>query len=92
MSAVELRTEIDSLLDVVQNKNESFLKVVHSMLSTYAQELDDPVLGYETDGTPLTASAFLKQADEAMAAVEQGDYVTLEELEKESEEWLKPTK
>lgn len=92
MSAVEIRAEIDSLLDKVQGQNESFLKVVHSMLSTYVQGQEDPIIGYETDGTPVTASAFLEQADEAMAAVERGEYITLEELEKESEEWLNPTK
>ncbi len=92
MSAVEIRTEIDNLLDKVQDQDESFLKVVYSVLCTYVQEQKDPTLGYETDGTPFTASAFLAQADEAMAAVERGEYITLEQLEKESEEWLKPTK
>jgi hypothetical protein len=92
MSAIELRTEIDDLLDKVQDQDESFLKVVHSMLSTYVKEQKDPILGYETDGTPVTTSAFLAQADEAMAAVERGEYTTFAQLEKESEEWLKLTK
>ena len=92
MSAVEIRTEIDNLVEKVHEQDESFLKVVYSMLSTYVQEHKDPILGYETDGTPVTASAFLAQADETMAAVERGEYITLEQLEKESEECLKPTK
>lgn len=92
VSAVEIRAEIDNLLDKVQDKNESFLKVVHSMLSSYVQGQEDPVIGYETDGTPVTVSAFLEQADKAMAAVERGEYITLEQLKKESEEWLNRTK
>lgn len=62
------------------------------MLSTYVQEQKDPIIGYETDGTPVTASAFLEQADEAMVAVERGEYITFEQLEKKSEEWLELTK
>jgi len=43
MSTVEIRAEIDQLLDKVQDKNETFLKVVHSMLRTYVEEQDDPI-------------------------------------------------
>lgn len=92
MSAAEIRSEIDNLLDRVQDKNESFLKVVHSMLSTYVQEQEDPIIGYEVDGTAITVSTFLEQADKAMADVERGEYITLEELKKESEQWLTLTK
>ncbi|MEM1217179.1 MAG: hypothetical protein AAGJ82_15900, partial [Bacteroidota bacterium] len=53
MSAVEIRAEIDNLLDVVQNKDETFLKVVHAMLGTYVQEKEEAVVGYKIDGTPI---------------------------------------
>lgn len=89
MSAVEIKAEINRYLELVED--ERFLKVVHSMLDTYLKE-GDPIIGYEVDGTPITASTFLKQADESMAEVERGEYTTLEELEKESEEWLNRTK
>jgi hypothetical protein len=93
MSAVEIKAEINRYLELVED--ERFLKVVHSMLDTYLKESigeDDPIIGYEVDGTPITASTFLKQAEESMAEVERGEYTTLEELEKESEEWLNRTK
>ena len=92
MSTVEMRAEIDNLLNIVQDKNESFLKVVHSMLETYVKEQEDPIVGYEIDGTAITLSTLEKQADEAVAEVERGEYTTLEELEKESELWLTRTK
>ena len=88
MSTVEMRAEIDGWLDAIQKSDQSLFKAVHAMLGTYAKEQDDPILGYEVDGTPVTASAFLKQADEAMEAVERGEYITAEELEKESAKWL----
>ncbi|MCB0617000.1 MAG: hypothetical protein KDC75_26965 [Phaeodactylibacter sp.] len=41
MSTVEIRTEIDLFLDQV---DESFLKVVHSMLKAYLEEQKEPPL------------------------------------------------
>ncbi|MCB9352851.1 MAG: hypothetical protein H6573_36015 [Lewinellaceae bacterium] len=54
MSAVEIRAEIQSYLEKVQD--ESFLKVVHSMLDAYVREHEDPIIGYDVDGVPLYAS------------------------------------
>lgn len=93
MSAVEIKAEIKRYLEQVED--ERFLKVVHSMLDTYLKESseeEDPIIGYEVDGTPITTSTFLEQAEESMAEVKRGEYTTLEELEKESEEWLNRTK
>lgn len=87
MSAVEIRTEIDNLLDVVQSKNESFLKVVHSMLTTYAKELEDPILGYDADGNPLYVSEAKAAFRAELEGVKRGEYMTIEEFEKESETW-----
>jgi len=91
MSALEIRTEIKNYLE--QIKDESFLKVVHSMLNTYVNEqMEDPVVGYDMDGTPLYASEAKKLFEEDLKAVEQGEYITREDLRKEAATWLKPTK
>ena len=85
MSAVEIRSEIQSYLDKVQD--ESFLKVVHSMLGTYIKELEDPIIGYDVDGVPLYASVAKKLFKEQLEGVERGEFVTIEDLEKEMETW-----
>jgi hypothetical protein len=36
----------------------------------------------------VTASVFLKQAEAAMEAVERGEYITVEELDRKTKEWL----
>ena len=54
MSAVEIRAEISTYLEKV--KDESFLKVVHSMLDTYLKEQEDPIVSYDIDGTPRRAA------------------------------------
>ena len=90
MTIAEQRSHVPTLLEKV---DDEFFSTVYAMLETYVRkQRPDPIIGYETDGTPVTAKAFLQQADEAMAAVDRGEYVTLEELEKESEAWLERTK
>ena len=51
MSSIQLRTEINTYLDQIDS---SFLRVVHSMLSTYVEE-KNTILGYKTSGEPLLA-------------------------------------
>lgn len=86
MSAVEIRAEIQSYLDKVQD--ESFLKVVHSMLGTYLQEQEREIIGYRTDTLePVYKEGLVAELDAIVAKVKNGDYVTLEELEAEAENW-----
>lgn len=86
MSAVEIRAEIQSYLEQV--KDESFLKVVHSMLGTYVQENEDPIIGYDIEGNPKRASVMQRVFDEEVrAAREEGAFITIEDLEKEMETW-----
>ena len=85
MSTVEIRSEIDLFLDQV---DESFLKVVHSMLNTYVREnVEDPIIGYDVDGKPLHASVARKLFEKELEGVKRGEYITIEDLEKESETW-----
>jgi hypothetical protein len=79
MSAVEIRAEIQSYLEQV--KDESFLKVVHSMLGTYVQELEDSIIGYEADGSPVTASVAKAQFAEDLSKPEE--FMSVEDFEKE---------
>ena len=86
MSAVEIKTEIQSYLDKVHD--ESFLKVVHSMLGTYVKEHEDPIIGYDIDGNPKRASVMQRvYAEEIRAAREEGAFISIEDLEREMETW-----
>jgi hypothetical protein len=86
MSAIEIKAEIQSYLDQVQD--ESFLKVVHSMLGIYVKEKDDPIIGYDIEGNPKRASVMKRvYEEEVWAAREEGTFITIEDLEKEMEKW-----
>ena len=90
MTIDEQRSHVPTLLEKV---DDEFFSTVYAMLETYVRKQQpNPVIGYEADGTPITAQAFLRQADKAMEDVDRGEYITLEELEKESEAWLERTK
>ena len=55
MSSTELRMEVNSFLDQV---DDHFLKVVHAMLKTYVREQNvsdgSDIIGSKPDGSPFT--------------------------------------
>jgi hypothetical protein len=84
MSAAEIRAELHQLIDQL---DERFLKAVHSMVSTYQSE-EDEIVGYRIDsGEPIYESKLGEELDAIVEEVENGDYITLEDLKRESEEW-----
>ena len=86
MSVVEIRSEIHQIIDRL---DEDFLKVVYAMLDTYLQQQEtDPIVSYDIDGTPRTASELQAILDAQLDAAKRGEYLTLEELRKQSDEWL----
>ena len=86
MSTVEIRAEIQSYLEKV--KDERFLKVVHSMLDTYVKEQENEVVGYRASThQPVYKNELAAELDAAVAEVEAGDFMTLEELQAEVEKW-----
>lgn len=55
------------------------------------QQGDDPIIGYDIEGNPIFASVAKREFKARLDAVDRGDYITLEDLKKESETWLKGT-
>ena len=83
MSAIELRREVHQLIDKV---DERFLKAVYSMIKAY--QVEEPI-GYEVDGIPIYAGDLGGHLDKEVESGKQGNYISVEELEKDSETWLK---
>lgn len=84
MSTAQLKTQIHDYLDAV--KDETFLKVVHSMLNTYLQE-QQIVVGYRSDNQSITQDELLENLKDSEAAIERGEYLTIDELMAASEKW-----
>lgn len=92
MNAAELRAQINNKLEKVED--ERFLKVVHSMLDTYVQEQEEEDFDHviesippSPDWKPMTEEAFMARLEESSAQFDKGEYLTIEELEKDMEQW-----
>lgn len=69
---------------IVDQLGDRFLEVVYSMLGKYAEQQQNPIVSYDVDGTPRTASELLSMLDAQVEEVRKGNYVTIEEFEKQS--------
>ena len=45
------------------------------------------IVGYTSEGKPLTKEAYNKRLKKAEAQIKAGDYLTQEEIEKEAKNW-----
>jgi len=84
MSSTQIKTEIHQIIDRL---DESFLKVVHSMLDTYIQQQDDSVIGYDIEGNPVKADKAKEEYKARLDKIKKGKYSTIEQVAKESTEW-----
>ena len=71
--------------DIVQKlltvKTESIIEKINKILDK------EMIVGYTVDGKPLTKEAYNKRLQKAEKQIKSGDYLTQEEIEKESENW-----
>jgi hypothetical protein len=57
-------------------------KFYHHIRLRIAQNKENPVVGYEINGTPITRALLKQQLQESIFQVEAGEFTTDEELEK----------
>ena len=90
MTAAELRTD---LLEQIEQADEKLLRIVSSVLEAVKVEYVRDVTEAEAEANyakhlkPMAYEEMTNELKEAMADYERGDYVTLEEMEKESAKW-----
>jgi hypothetical protein len=83
MEIIEKRNFIQKHLHQASDKFIS--EIYRQMISTLKAE--EPIIGYDAKGTPIGKTQFIADLKEAEKQIERGDYITLDELEKESETW-----
>lgn len=80
----------------VEQVDERFLRVLHAMTEAYAAEYlseeditDEQIMAIppSPDWKPMTKEELKAELDEANAEFERGEFMTLEDLEKEAEQW-----
>ncbi len=83
------------LIERIQNGDEQLIRVMFAVSealeeSTQREEItDEMIMAIPPDPTMkrLTEEELLARLEASSAQVERGEYVTIEELEKEMEEW-----
>ncbi|MCO6476280.1 MAG: hypothetical protein J5I94_06650 [Phaeodactylibacter sp.] len=86
-NAAEMKADLHRYIDLLDDK---FVAIVHAMVGTYIeQQGDDPIIGYDIEGNPIFASVAKREFKARLDAIDRGEYITLEELKKESESWLR---
>ncbi|OQX80558.1 MAG: hypothetical protein B6D61_01850 [Bacteroidetes bacterium 4484_249] len=83
MKVAELRKQIHHYINFA---DEQFLNMVYALVKDNTKN-SDMVVGYHPDGTPITKLEFVNDIKEAEEQIERGEYLTIEKLEKEAENW-----
>ena len=91
MSAIEIKKILHRRIEEV---DESFLEVVYAMMETYVKQQEEAVLESEIMNAPvpetfkpLSEDELMARLAESSAQVDRGEYVTIEELKAEVEQW-----
>ncbi len=82
MGAAELRDELHQYIDIA---DERFLRMVHSLANEYAKD-EENVVAYRA-GKAITKNQLYQELKESKTEIERGDYMTIEDFDKESEQW-----
>ena len=84
MSTAETRTALHQMIDKMDGR---FLEAIHLIVSAY-QSKGDEIVGYRVgSGEPVYKSTLVDELDASVERVHAGEFITLEELEKEAEQW-----
>ncbi len=82
MEIMDLKTAKINVMQKIMNVSKA------SLLDKISNILDEEmVVGYTTDGQPLTKNQYDERLLVAEKQIESGDYTTQEDLEKEIENW-----
>ncbi len=89
MSVAEQRSRAKELLDHI---DDDFFAAIYQLMETYVSKQKQQVLGYTPSGEAITVGAFLEEAEEQVRRAKSGEGITVDELQKQSAEWLARTK
>jgi hypothetical protein len=83
MNIIEKRDYIHNHLHLTDNDFiEDIYKKIHSSVRRKKM-----IIGFDAKGGEISANQFLKDLKEAEFQIEMGDFLTMDEMEKEAENW-----
>lgn len=83
MNIIEKRDFIHSHLHIADDRliDELYLKIQSSI------KTKKMIVGFDAKGGEISVNQFLKDLKEAEFQIENGDFLTMDEMEKESKSW-----
>jgi len=87
MSSAQIKTILKNKIDEADDR---LLNMIHAMVEAYHKS-DEP-FSYDTYGNPSSAAKLKEKLDQSVKDAKNGNYISLGDLKKESEEWTKPMK
>jgi 6-pyruvoyl-tetrahydropterin synthase len=82
MSETELRKKLHEAIDKADHR---LLNMVNALMEAYGDE--SVIIGYAVDGAPITRKDLKQRVEKAEVEIAKGDYLSHEDLEKESANW-----
>lgn len=83
MNSIEKRDFIHSHLHQL---DEELISEFYQKMYSFIKD-ENPVVGYNASGKAIRKKQFVADLKEAERQIERGEYTTIEDLEKESEQW-----
>ncbi len=74
-------TKLDVMQKILTVTTESIIEKINKILDK------EMIVGYTVEGKPLNKEAYNKRLQKAEKQIQSGNYLTQEEIEKESENW-----
>jgi hypothetical protein len=81
MGAVELR---NTMISYINEADDRLLNVLKAVVESYRE---NDVVSYTVTGEPLTKKQYNEELLMAEKEIENGDFISQEDLEKESQNW-----
>lgn len=80
MNTVEIRKRIHQYIDVA---DERLLNLINAIIT----QDEKTIVAYTTEGKPLTVAEYKRELDLSEKEIENGEFISHEDLEKEIEKW-----
>jgi hypothetical protein len=82
MASLDLKQSVQNYIDTADNR---LLKMIKALVESYHEE--DQIVAYTVDGKPLTRKQYNQELVDAETEIQRGELTSVEDLEKESQNW-----
>lgn len=79
--------QAEKLLLIEELARVQDVQIIKQIKQLLLQQKKNPTTGYDISGNPITRKQLIARIEKADNRIDNGEYITQEDLEKESENW-----